>query len=229
MKTPITYYGHGCFAINTKGLNLLFDPFITGNPLAQDKIEVQSLEADYILLTHGHNDHTADVLTIAQRTGATIIAIYEIAMYYLEKGLKVHPMNLGGKFHFPFGTVKMVNAVHSSVLGDGTYAGNPGGFVVWNDEVCFYAAGDTALTLDMQLIPRTCPPLDFCILPVGDNFTMGYEDAVIAADFVRCQQVLGVHYDTFGYIVIDHEAAKKAFEAAGKSLILPAIGETVQL
>jgi L-ascorbate metabolism protein UlaG (beta-lactamase superfamily) len=229
MQIPFTYYGHGCFAVSTKGLNLVFDPFITGNPLVQGKIDVGTIHADYILLTHGHSDHTADVMTIAQRTGATVIANYEIAVYYQEKGLKAHPMNLGGKFQFPFGILKMVNAVHSSVLGDGTYAGNPGGFVLWNEETCFYAAGDTALTLDMQLIPKTCPALEFCILPIGDNFTMGYEDAVLAADFVACSRVIGVHYDTFGYIVIDQEAAKKAFEGAGKSLILPAIGATIQL
>ena len=145
------------------------------------------------------------------------------------KGVEGHPMNHGGKWVFDFGTVKYVNAIHSSVLPDGTYGGNPGGFVIWNDEVCFYHAGDTALTLDMKLIPDTCPKLDFAILPIGDNFTMDYRDAAIAAEFIQCDTIVGCHYDTFGYIEIDHEAAKKAFQDKGKTLLLPSIGETIDL
>jgi L-ascorbate metabolism protein UlaG (beta-lactamase superfamily) len=123
----------------------------------------------------------------------------------------------------------MVAAIHSSGFPDGAYGGNPGGFVVWNDETCFYHAGDTALTLDMQLIPMTCPALQFAILPIGDNFTMGYEDAKLAAEFIQCDTIIGCHYDTFGYIRINHEAAKKAFADRGKTLILPSIGETLFL
>ena len=133
-------------------------------------------------------------------------------------------MNHGGKVNFDFGTVKYVNAIHSSVLPDGTYGGNPGGFVIWNDEACFYLAGDTALTMDMKLLPLTCPKLDFAILPIGDNFTMGYEDAVIASGYIECDKIIGCHYDTFGYIKIDHDAAKKAFADSGKELILLPVG-----
>ena len=134
-------------------------------------------------------------------------------------------MNHGGKWSFDFGTVQYVNAIHSSILPDGSYGGNPGGFVIWNDDVCFYFAGDTALTWDMKLIPMTCPKLDFAILPVGDNFTMSYNDAVLASDFIECNKIVGCHFDTFGYIEIDHDAAKKAFSDKCKELILPSVGE----
>lgn len=222
----LTYYGQACFGTEIKGKKILFDPALSANPLAKD-IDINSLEADYILLTHGHGDHVADVESIAQRTGATIISNYEIVTYYGEKGFKGHPLNHGGKWNFDFGTVKYVNAIHSSVLPDGTYGGNPGGFVIWNDDICFYHAGDTALTWDMKLIPMTCPKLDFAILPVGDNFTMGYEDAVIAAEFIDCDKIVGCHFDSFGYIEIDHNKAKQAFENKDKRLILPTIGDAV--
>jgi L-ascorbate metabolism protein UlaG (beta-lactamase superfamily) len=136
-------------------------------------------------------------------------------------------MNTGGRWNFDFGTVRCVVAQHSSGLPDGSYGGNPMGFVISNPNVgAFYAAGDTALTMDMQLIPRICPGLDFAILPIGDNFTMGYEDAAIASDFIECNRIVGCHYDTFGYIMIDHKAAKQLFDAQSKELILPEIGKT---
>jgi len=222
----LTYYGHSTFGIETKGKKLLFDPFISPNELAAD-VKVDEIEADYILVSHGHQDHVADVASIAKRTGATLISNFEIISWYGEQELAGHPMNHGGKTKFDFGIVKYVQAVHSSVLPDGTYGGNPGGFVIWNDEGCFYFAGDTALTLDMKLIAMTCPQLDFAILPIGDNFTMGCEDAVIAAEYINCDKIIGCHYDTFGYIKIDHKAAEKAFEDKGKELILLPIGGTL--
>ncbi len=222
----LTYYGHACFGIETRGVHLLFDPFITGNELAS-AVDVDAIPADYILLSHGHEDHVLDVERIAKRSGAKIISNFEIVSWFGRKGLEGHPMNHGGQWTFDFGTVKCVTAIHSSVLPDGTYGGNPAGFVVWNEEVCFYFAGDTALTVDMQLIPKLCPKLDFCILPVGDNFTMGYEEAVLAADFVDCHQVVACHFDTFGFIRIDRDRVEKAFADAGKSVILPTIGQEV--
>ncbi len=152
---------------------------------------------------------------------------YEIVSYYGEKGLKGHPLNHGGKANFDFGTVKYVTAVHSSVLPDGTYGGNPGGFVIWNDEGCFYHAGDSALTLDMKLIPETCPALDFAILPIGDNFTMGPEDAILAAGFIKCNNIIGCHFDTFPYIEIDHNRAIQDFKDKGINLTIPEIGQTI--
>ncbi|MEZ5038345.1 MAG: metal-dependent hydrolase [Saprospiraceae bacterium] len=224
----ITYYGHSSFLIETMGKNIVVDPFITPNEMAKN-IAVDNIPADFMLITHGHGDHVTDAESIGKRTGATVISNFEIVSWLQEKGLTGHPLNHGGKRSFDFGTVKYVNAIHSSGLPDGTYGGNPGGFVVWNSESAFYIAGDTALTMDMKLIPLTCPKLDFAILPIGDNFTMGFEDAVIAAQFIECDTIIGCHYDTFGYIKIDHDAAKKAFADSGKALILLSIGESLSL
>lgn len=224
----ITYYGHACVGVELGGKYLLFDPFISPNELAAE-VKTDQIPAEAILVSHGHGDHIADVESIGKRTQATIISNFEIASWFGQKGLNYHPMNHGGQFSFDFGTVKYVNAIHSSGLPDGSNGGNPGGFVVWNAEQCLYFAGDTALTMDMKLIPMTCPKLDVAILPIGDNFTMGYADAVIAAEFVECDKVIGVHYDTFGYIKIDHAAAKKAFADKGKELILLPIGGNIQI
>ena len=143
----ITYYGHSCFMAEIKGKKLLFDPFITPNELAKD-INIADIEPDYILLSHGHNDHVADAEAIAKSSGATIIANYEVAMWFAGKGItKYHPMNHGGKWDFDFGTVKVVNAVHSSSMPDGSYGGNPIGFVIISEEKNFYYSGDTALHL----------------------------------------------------------------------------------
>jgi L-ascorbate metabolism protein UlaG (beta-lactamase superfamily) len=174
-------------------------------------------------------DHVADVEPIAKRTGATIISNYEIVSWYGNKDLKGYPLNHGGKAEFDFGTAKYVNAIHTSGLPDGSYGGNPGGFVIWNDTNCFYFAGDTALTKDMELIPMTCPKLDVAILPIGDNFTMGYEDAIIASDMIQCNKIIGCHYDTFPYIEIDKAAAVKAFADKGKELLLPELGESFEI
>src|SRR5437868_8996455 len=187
-----TYYGHSCFSVIVNGKKLLFDPFIIPNELAKD-IDANSIEADYILLSHGHGDHVADAEAIANRTGAMIIAGYGVAVWFAAKGVKnYHPMNHGGKRGFDFGEVKCVNAVHSSSMPDGSYGGNPMGFIILNDEQNFYYSGDTALTLDMQLIPLFTE-IDFAVLPIGDNFTMGAEDAVQAAKMVQTNTVIGVH------------------------------------
>ncbi len=222
----VTYYGHSCFLVEAGGKKLLFDPFISPNELAAN-IKVDAIEADYILLSHGHADHVADAEAIAKRTGATIIAAYEVAMWFAAKGIeKFHPMNTGGKWNFDFGTVKCVNAAHSSGLPDGSYGGNPMGFVVTAGNETFYYSGDTALTLDMQLVPKY-KALSFAVLPIGDNFTMDVADAVEAAKMVQCNKIMGVHYDTFGYIKIDKAAAIDAFAKNGITLLLPAIGETI--
>ncbi|MCH2083258.1 MAG: metal-dependent hydrolase [Saprospiraceae bacterium] len=224
----VTYLGHASFLIETGGKKLIFDPFISANPLVKD-IDVDKLKTDYVLVSHGHQDHVVDAEAIIKNNEATLISNYEIATWFGQKGCTVYPVNHGGKVKMDFGTIKYVNAIHSSVLPDGTYGGNPGGFVVWNDQNCFYFAGDTALTWDMKLIPMTCPTLDFAILPIGDNFTMGYEDAVIASDFIACDKIIGCHYDTFPYIEMEKETAQKAFADAGKELILLAIGETIEM
>lgn len=221
----IKYYGHSCFGITIEDQHLLFDPFISGNPIVSD-IDINEIPCDFMLISHGHQDHILDAEAIAKRTGCKVICNWEIHTWLNGKGvINTHPMNTGGSWSFDFGTVKCVVAQHSSSLPDGTYGGNPLGFVITaNTGATFYFSGDTALTLDMQLIPMTCPPLDFAILPIGSNFTMDYKDAVIASDFIHCSTIIGCHYDTFGYIKIDHEAAQNAFEEEEKELILPAIG-----
>ena len=223
-----TYYGQSCFSVTMKGKILLFDPFITGNELAKH-IDINTIEADYILLSHAHNEHVLDAEAIAKRTGATIIANYEVAMWFAGKGIeKYHPMNLGGKWVFDFGTVKCVTAVHSSSFADGSYGGVAMGFVIMNDETNFYFAGDTALTLDMQLIPGFAK-IDFAVLPIGDNFAMGMEDAAEAAKMVKTKTVIAVHYDTFGFIKINHQKAIDVFKQQDIDLKLPGIGETIAL
>lgn len=216
----ITFYGHSCFLVEAGGKRILFDPFVTGNPLAK-AVKVDSIRCDYILLSHGHSDHCADLETIANNNpGVTIVGIWEIHDHYSQKGFNTHPMNKGGWWTFDFGRVKMVQAVHSSSWPDGTYAGSPAGFVLDTPDGVLYFAGDTALTMDMQLIPMTCPSLDVAILPIGSNFTMDYLDALIASDFIRCNTIIGSHFDSFGFIKIDHEAARTAFSEKGKTLIL---------
>lgn len=224
----LTYLGHACFNATVNGKQLLFDPFVRPNPLASE-IDVDQITADYILISHGHADHIADAADIAKRTGATIIAAFEITNWLQQQGIeKVHGMNIGGKWHFDFGMVKCVVAQHSSVLPDGSYGGNPMGFVISGGDKNFYYSGDTALTLDMQLIPQFAVP-DFCILPIGDNFTMGIEDATRAAHMINCKTVVGVHYNTFPPIQIDTTAAKAKFAQNGLELLLPSIGESIDL
>jgi len=223
----ITFYGQSSLGIEVSGKNIIVDPFISANEMASH-INIDELKADYILVTHAHGDHVLDVEAIAKRTGATIVSNAEIATYYEKKGFKSHPMNHGGSWKFDFGNVKYVSAIHSSSFPDGTYGGNPGGFVIESEHKNIYIAGDTALTFDMKLIPlRT--KLDLAILPIGNNFTMDIEDAIIASDFVECDKVLGCHYDTFGYIKINHEEAKKKFFDKGKDLMLLEIGASLEL
>ncbi len=219
-----TYYGHSCFSVEVAGKRLLFDPFITPNPLAA-AIDIKQLKADFILVSHGHVDHVADAVEIAKRTDALVVANFEVASWLNKMGApRIQPMNHGGAVNLDFGRVKFVSAIHSSTMPDGSTGGNPGGFVIESRDGNFYYSGDTALTLDMKLIGESTK-LKFAALCVGDNFTMGPDDAVKAADFVGCDQVLGCHFDTFPPIKIDHAAAKEKFQAAGKTLHLLRPGE----
>ena len=223
----ITFYGHASFGIEVSGVHLVVDPFITGNKQASS-VDVDAIKADFILVTHAHQDHILDVERIAGNTGAMIVSNYEIASHFGTKGFDMHPLNHGGAQEFDFGKVKYVNAVHTSSFPDGSYGGQPGGFVIEGEHKNIYIAGDTALTMDMKLIPLQTK-LDLAILPIGDNFTMGIDDAIIASDFLECDKVLGCHYDTFGYIEIDHEEAKRKFFDRKKDLMLLEIGESIEL
>ena len=222
-----TYYGHATFAVEIKGMKILFDPYITPNPLAKD-LDINEIEADYIFLSHGHGDHVADMVAIAKRTGAKVVAMAEVIGWVAKQGVEnVHPMNFGS-YTFDFGKITMVPAWHSSGMPDGSYGGNPGGFVFKTDEGNFYYSGDTCLMMDMQLIPHYAK-LDFAVLPIGGNYTMDAEDAVKAMGFINCTQAIGVHYDTFPVIKINKEEATKTFSDAGKELLLPSIGETIDV
>lgn len=223
----ITYLGHACLSIETEGKHIVVDPFISGNELASH-IDLSKIKADYILITHAHQDHILDVEIIAKITGALIVSNYEIVTYYGQKGFRGHPMNHGGSWNFDFGKLTYTHAVHSSSFPDGTYGGQPGGFVLETKSANIYIAGDTALTMDMQLIPIQTQ-LDLVVLPLGDNFTMGIDNAIYASDFVQCDRILGYHYDTFGYIKIDQTLAKKKFLELDKELILIPIGESINL
>jgi len=224
----LTYYGHACFSVQAGGKTLLFDPFITPNPLAQ-KIDVEKIAADYILISHGHGDHVADVVKIADRTGAAVIAPYEVGSWFEGNGVKnVQSLNHGGATKTDFGRVKLTAAIHSSSMPDGSYGGNPCGFVIESSDGNFYYSGDTALTMDMKLIGETTK-LRFAVFPIGDFFTLGIEDALRAADFVKVDKIVGVHYDTFPPITVDHGAVLKAARDAGRELLLPGIGESVEI
>lgn len=224
----LTFYAHSCFAVEVKGKRILFDPFITGNPAAQG-IDVNSIEADFLFLSHGHGDHVADAVGIAKRTGALCVGSPEVMGWLERQGVTntIH-MNHGGpvSHDFGFGKVRGVNAVHSSSLPDGSYGGNPLGFVFNTEEGDFYFAGDTALTLDMQLIPLWAR-LQFAVLPIGGHFTMDAADALKASEFIKCDTIVGVHHGTFGIIKIDTQKAVNDFKAAGKKLLLPAALETI--
>lgn len=222
----VTYYGHSCFGVEAGGKNLLFDPFITENKMAEH-IDVSAIPADYILLSHAHFDHTKDVFAIAQRTGATIIANWEIHSWYQRLGIAhTHPMNIGGSFAFPFGTVKMVHALHSSSFDDGTYGGTAAGFYLDTPHGRFYYAGDTALHYDMKLLGKHLE-IDFAFLPIGDNYTMGVDDALIASKYIKCDNIIGMHFDTVPFIRIDKDEAVKKFQNQDKKLTLMQIGESI--
>lgn len=223
----ITYFGHSCFQFEIGESKILIDPFISGNPLAAH-IDMGRIRSDYIFVTHGHGDHLMDVEALA-KPNTPIITNYEVANWFTKKGLNAIGYNYGGTWSGPFGTVKFVSALHSSSLPDGSYGGNPVGFVFNTPVSNFYIAGDTALNTDMKLIPMLCGTIDFCILPIGGHFTMDTDEAVHAAKFVGCNQVIGCHFDTFVPIQINQQKTIETFEKANLSLKLPAIGETFDI
>jgi hypothetical protein len=224
----ITYYGHACFEIVCNGKSMLFDPFIRGNELAKD-VDISKIYPDYIFITHAHSDHTADAVEIAKQSNATIVGMFEVCSYLQNQGApKIHPMNIGGSWVFEEIEIKMTPAIHSSSFQDGTYGGVAGGFTLKTKEHHIYYAGDTALFSDMSLIGKK-HTLDLAILPIGGNFTMDYNDAMEAAKLLNVNKVIGVHYDTFGLIKINHDDAINAFKAEKIELNLMTIGSTIKL
>lgn len=224
----VTYYGHSCFRIEIEGKSIVFDPFITDNPLAND-IHINDIPCDYMLISHGHGDHVGDAVHLGKLTGAKLISSFEICAWAEKQGINnYHPMNIGGQLNIGNITIKLVNAIHSSSFPDGSYAGQASGFIISTPNKTIYYAGDTALHMDMQLLGIQ-HNIDFSFLPIGDNFTMGIKDAIKASEMLQCDQIIGMHYDTFGYIKIAHDEAKAAFQAAQKQLTLFTIGETKTL
>jgi L-ascorbate metabolism protein UlaG (beta-lactamase superfamily) len=209
----LTYYGHACFMVEGAGKKILIDPFITDNPLSPVKKE--QLDADYIVVTHGHGDHLGDSVEIAKSSDATIISNFEIASYVEKQGCKMHPLHIGGAWQFDFGTAKLTIAHHGSCLPDGSYGGSPAGVVLELDGKSVYHAGDTALFYDMKLIGRG--KVDVALLPIGDNFTMGPEDALEAVKLIEPSVVIPMHYDTFDIVKQDPAAFKASVEKGTKS------------
>lgn len=222
-----TYYGQSCFLIEADGKKFLFDPFISPNPLASH-IDTTAITADYILISHGHGDHIADLVALAKQTNAKVIGMVEVTDWAEAQGVKnVHSMNFG-KQKFEFGNLRLVWATHSSSLPDGSYGGNPAGFVLETAGKTIYFAGDTALNMDMKILADLYK-IDYAILPIGGNYTMDVDDALIATKYINCDKVIGVHYNTFPVIEIDMEDAISKFKRENKQLLLPAIGETIDL
>ena len=222
-----TYYGQSCFLLEADDKKFLFDPFITGNPLAAH-IDIKTIEADYILVSHGHNDHVADLVEIANRTNAKVIAMVEVATWIRNHGVKnVTDVNFG-KAKFPFGILRTVWATHSSSNPDNSYGGNPAGFVLELEGKAIYFAGDTALTLEMKILADLYN-IDYAILPIGGHYTMDVDDALVATKYIDCERIIGVHYNTFPPIQINPTAAIAKFKRENKMLFLPEIGETIEL
>lgn len=221
------YYGHSCIELKAGNKKILFDPFITPNELARH-IDINTVNPDYILLSHTHEDHVADLFTVQKSKNAKVICIADVQGWLNKNGVEnLHTLNIGGAYNFDFGRVKMVYALHSSSTPDGGYGGNPAGFVLYSENKKIYFAGDTALTMDMKLLADE--NLDWAFLPIGDNYTMGVDDAIRAAGFINCKNIVGIHYDTFPYIRIDKQEVASKFARADLQLLLPAIGETFEL
>jgi L-ascorbate metabolism protein UlaG (beta-lactamase superfamily) len=224
------FYGHASLQLTIGSTKVVFDPFIANNPLASAAgITTNAIEADFILVTHAHYDHVADVIELAEKAGATVVSTPEVCGWVKKQGIeKCIDGNLGGTIHLPFGDVTIVRADHSSSFPDGSYGGVATGFIIEADGKRLYFSGDTALFSDMALFAAK-GPIDLAMLCIGGHYTMGFEDAAMAASLVKAKAVLGMHYDTFPPIMLDREAASAAFSTVGAPLHLLAAGESLDI
>ncbi len=223
----IIYHGHSFLEVFSKDYSILIDPFITGNPvcdISKDDIK----KCDYIILTHGHGDHYGDTDFLAQKFNATVLAIYELAVFASKRGLKTHELNIGGGYNFPFGRVKLTPAYHSSSTIEGGYAGDPAGILLYIEGKTIYHAGDTSLFEDMKTIGET-NKVDVAFLPIGDNYTMGVDDAVKAAEYIGAETVIPIHYNTFDLIKSDEKEFCRKIESIGKKCKILKPGEQIEL
>lgn len=216
----LTFIGHASFLIESDKHKILIDPFINGNPVA--KVKIEDLKADAIILTHGHGDHLGDAITIAKNNNSLIVAPFELATYCSQKGVNTHAMHIGGSHNFDFGWVKLVPALHGSGFIEGNniiYLGNPAGVLLKIDGKLIYHAGDTGLTKDMELIGELYK-IDVALLPIGDNFTMGIDDAVVATKMIKPNIVIPMHYNTWPLIAQDPNKFTEKVSNISKCIIL---------
>lgn len=219
----IIYHGHSFLEIISGDYVILIDPFISGNPVCDIKKE-DIKKCNYIILTHGHGDHYGDTDFLAKKFDATVLAIYELAIYVANKGIKTHELNIGGGFNFPFGRIKLTPAYHSSSTTEGSYAGDPAGILLYAEGKTIYHAGDTSLFEDMKIIGET-NKVDLAFLPIGDNYTMGIDDAVKAAEYIKGEAIIPMHYNTFELIKADEKEFCRKVESIGKKCFILRPGE----
>jgi len=227
MAVKLTWYSHACFLIESGQTRLLIDPFLNDNPLST--VKADAIETDYILVSHGHGDHIGDTVEIAKRTGATVVSNYEIQTWLVNQGIEnTHPQHIGGGFDYPWGRVKLTIAQHGSALPDGSYGGNPCGFLLYLENKKIYHACDTGLFYDMKLIGEE--GIDLAILPIGDNFTMGPDDSLRAVKLIEPKRVIPIHYDTFDIIKQDPHAWSERVqkETSAKATVMNP-GETLEI